>query len=85
MAIRGLVTDLSWTIHNPLGALVVILVGAIWFGVAIPISGGFPIADEGGVNRINAYPYIIPTAMILAFIFFRGWRWFRLRVHEKQE
>jgi len=85
MAIGGLMGNLSWAAYHPLGAFAVTIIGAIWFCVAIPMSGGFPISDESGVHRINAYPYIIPTAVILAFIFFRGWRWFGLCVRKNHE
>jgi hypothetical protein len=77
IAIYGLAMNPSVDFHHPLGALMTALIGAVWFGVATTVSGGFPITDEGGVNRMNAYPFIIATAVIMFFIFCRGWHWFR--------
>ena len=42
-----------------------------------PIYFGFPISDEGGINRVNMYPYIFPTALLLFFTFVGGWNWLK--------
>jgi hypothetical protein len=80
IALRGLLATPYWSIHHPLEALEVIAAIIVWYGIATPISGGFPITDEAGIQRMNAYPYIAATAVALCFIFFRGWRWFRYAV-----
>ncbi|WP_233849696.1 hypothetical protein [Paraburkholderia sp. HD33-4] len=77
IAVYMLVSDPSAMFQRPLAILITALFVAVWYGVAIPVSGGFPVTDEGGVNRMNAYPFIIATAAILFFIFCRGWRWVR--------
>jgi hypothetical protein len=46
--------------------------------IATPTFGGFVPANEGGAgSRLNMYPWIIPTAAALFFLFSQGWRWFR--------
>jgi hypothetical protein len=67
----------SLMVEHPLGALTTFIFGSVWFGVLTPIYGGFPIADEGGVNHLNMYPYIFPTACIVFFVISKGWRWFK--------
>jgi hypothetical protein len=50
---------------------------ALWT-VMVPACGGFVPQNEGDVGpRINMYPWIIPTAVTLFFLFSKGWRWFR--------
>ena len=56
--------------------LLAFFVEALWFGILTPAFLGFPISDEAGVNHINMYPYIIPTAFVIFFFASRGWRWF---------
>lgn len=52
--------------------------------IAIPTCGGFVPANEGDVGpRINMYPWIIPTAAGLFFLFSQGWRWFRRNRNSK--
>ncbi|WP_321917429.1 MULTISPECIES: hypothetical protein [Paraburkholderia] len=77
MAVYMLVFNPSAVFQRPLATLMTALFIAVWYGVAIPVSGGFPVTDEGGIHRMNAYPFIIATAAILFFIFCRGRRWFR--------
>ena len=43
-----------------------------WFMVLVPVSGGFP--SVGGPGE-NMYPWIIPTAIVIFFVF----RWYRMR------
>jgi hypothetical protein len=53
------------------------LMVALWT-VMVPACGGFVPQNEGDVGqRINMYPWIIPTAVTLFCLFSRGWRWFR--------
>lgn len=48
----------------------------LWI-VMVPACGGFVPQNEGDVGpRINMYPWIIPTAVTLFFLFSKGWRWF---------
>ena len=50
------------------------------FVVMVPACAGFIPANEAGTGpRINMYPWIIPTAAVLFFLFSRGWRWFSPR------
>ena len=77
IAIYGFALNPSAAFHHPLGALMAALAVVVWYGAATTVSGGFPITEEGGVNRMNAYPFIIATAAILFFIFCRGWHSFR--------
>jgi hypothetical protein len=55
-------------------------IGMLWFMIFTPIYLGFPIGDEGGINRVNMYPYIFPTALFLLFTFVGGWRWLKKMV-----
>lgn len=49
---------------------------ALWT-VMVPVSGGFVPQNEADLGpRINLYPWIIPTAIILFFTVSKGWRWF---------
>lgn len=79
IAIKGLLMQPAWAFNHPLDALYVSLVFVAWYGIATPISGGFPVTDEAGIHRMNAYPYIAATAVFLCFVFFRGWRLFKVR------
>ena len=60
----------------PHGFLLAFFVEALWFGILTPAFLGFPISDEAGVNHINMYPYIVPTAFVIFFFASKGWRWF---------
>jgi hypothetical protein len=76
-SLAALAKDPYFALHNPVGALIVFLVQSVWFGIMTPTYVGFPISDEGGVNHLNMYPYIIPTGLIIFFFLSKGWRWFR--------
>lgn len=75
--ILRLTSEPSQLIHNPFEPFIGLIIQIAWFAFLTPISLGFPVADEGGINRVNMYPYIIPTALVLFFVFFKGWRWFK--------
>src|SRR5215469_13773154 len=54
-----------------------LLMVALWV-VMVPACAGFVPQNEGDVGpRINMYPWIIPTALTLFFLFSKGWKWFR--------
>lgn len=49
----------------------------LWM-VMVPAYGGFVPQNEADVGpRVNMYPWIIPAAVTLFFLFCKGWRWFR--------
>lgn len=50
---------------------------AIWIGAYAPIHGVLPDVDSEGHYHFPAYPFVIPTAVVLIFVFFRGWRLFK--------
>jgi hypothetical protein len=52
-----------------------LFVVALWM-VMVPACGGFVPQNEGDVGpRVNMYPWIIPTAVTLFFLFSKGWKW----------
>lgn len=56
-----------------------ILLLGFWI-LAVPSCAGFVPANEADSGpRIDMYPWIVPTAALLFFLFSRGWRWFRKR------
>jgi hypothetical protein len=73
MGIVGVIKDPSFVIHYPLA----FAAGCAWFTILTPLYGGFPPADEGLVNHKNMYPWIVPTAVVLFFVFSKGCQWFR--------
>lgn len=76
-ALLSVIGNPALLIHDPSITLLTFVVGSAWFGILTPLYLGFPISDEGGVNHANMYPYIIPTAIVLFFLFSKGWRWFK--------
>ncbi len=59
--------------HLPIDLFMIFL----WM-LLVPSCAGFVPQNEGDVGpRINMYPWIIPTAVVLFFMFSAGWRWFR--------
>jgi hypothetical protein len=69
-----MVGGLPDTLKSPGIDLFLLFFWIIW----IPLHGGF-IPAQGGdpYARINMYPWIIPTAAALFFLFSQGWRWFK--------
>lgn len=63
----------SYVIHHPGAALLAFVVVSIWFCIFTPLYVGFPLSDEGGVNHMNMYPYIIPIAVVFFLVFFKPW------------
>jgi hypothetical protein len=59
----------------------VVLWIAFW-AADFTLSKGFVPRNEAGVGQPqNMYPWIVPTAFVLLFIFYGGWRWFRSKGH----
>jgi hypothetical protein len=80
LSLIALIRDPHALVIHPLGAIVEsIIFDTLWFGIGSVTTGGFPIADEAGINRVNMYPYIALTAFIIFFLLSKGWRWFRNR------
>lgn len=51
----------------------------LW-ALATTMTGGFPPEDIITSSiTINMYPLILPSAVVLFFVFSRGWRWFAKR------
>jgi hypothetical protein len=71
--------DFPWTIHHPWQSLLHAFLIAIWYGVSAPVHGVLPEVDSVGHYHFPAYPFVIPTALVLIFVFFRGWRLFKVR------
>jgi hypothetical protein len=71
-----LLQDFPWTIRHPWQSLLSAFRIVIWYGVAAPMHGVLPEIDSSGHYHFPAYPFVIPTALTLAFFFFRGWRLF---------
>jgi hypothetical protein len=70
----GMLKGLPDTLKTPAVDLFLLF---FWI-IAIPTYGGFVPANEGDVGpRTNMYPWIIPTAAALFFLFSQGWKWFR--------
>lgn len=73
----GLLRDPVILFKDPLGTLITVAFASLWFGIGATVIGGFPLANEAGVEHINMYPEIALTAFILFFLLSKGWRWFR--------
>jgi hypothetical protein len=71
--------DFRWAIRHPWDSLLSAFRITIWFGIAVPVHGVLPIVDAAGHYHFDAYRYVIPTAIALIFVFFRGWRLFKVR------
>ncbi|SEK13242.1 hypothetical protein SAMN05192539_10658 [Paraburkholderia diazotrophica] len=71
--------DFPWAIRHPWQSLLGAFRIAIWYGVAAPMHGVLPEVDPAGHYHFPAYPFVIPTALVLIFVFFRGWRLFDVR------
>jgi hypothetical protein len=71
--------DFPWTIHHPWQSLQHAFLIVIWYGVSAPVHGVLPEVDSAGHYHFPAYPFVIPTALVLIFVFFRGWRLFKVR------
>ena len=69
----------AWTFFHdfPRASLLDAVRIAIWFGTYTPIHGVLPDVDSEGHYHFPAYPFVIPTAAVLIFLFFRGWRLFK--------
>lgn len=76
-SVVNMARDTSFVVHHPFGSLVLYLIRSAWLFIFTPLYGGFPITDEGGVDHMNMYPYIIPTGLVLFFLLSKGWRWFK--------
>ena len=61
-AIHELFADSLWR-NNSGAAVERFLWTLIWGAIATPLGLGIAITDEGGVGRVNMYPYIFPTAV----------------------
>lgn len=70
--------DFPWTIRHPLRSLLDASVMVVWYGVSAPVHGVLPEIDSAGHYHVPAYPFVIPTALVLIFVFFRGWRAFKV-------
>jgi hypothetical protein len=44
--------------------------------LVVPAEAGI-VSDDGFFPYVNMYPWIIPTAGALFFLFSKGWRWFK--------
>lgn len=69
----------AWTFFHdfPRASLLDAVRIAIWIGAYAPIHGVLPDVDSEGHYHFPAYPFVIPTAVVLIFVFFRGWRLFK--------
>lgn len=80
----GLIRDPKVFINVPLSDIVWgVLIVSLWDGIGATATGGFPIADEAGINHTNMYPYIVLTACIIFFLLSKGWRWFSKRTAQR--
>jgi hypothetical protein len=70
-AIFGIIKGLPDTLKSP----GIDLIWLFFWILAVPSCAGFPPANEGFFGHVNMYPWIIPTAGALFFLFSRGWRW----------
>ncbi|KAE8754502.1 hypothetical protein FSO04_39305 [Paraburkholderia madseniana] len=66
--------DFPSTIRHPWQSLLHASMIAIWYGVSAPVHGVLPEVDSAGHYHFPAYPFVIPTALVLVFVLFRGWR-----------
>ncbi|WP_175919954.1 hypothetical protein [Burkholderia pyrrocinia] len=73
------ITAGAWTFFHdfPRASLLDAVRIAIWIGTYAPIHGVLPDVDSDGHYHFPAYPYVIPTAVVLIFLFFRSWRLFK--------
>ncbi|NIF42272.1 hypothetical protein F3J14_15525 [Burkholderia sp. Tr-862] len=71
----------AWTFFHdfPRASLLDAVRIAIWFGTYAPTHGVLPDVDSEGHYYFPAYHFVIPTAAVLIFLFFRGWRLFKPR------
>jgi hypothetical protein len=71
LALVFFIRESPGSLQRPSEAALAFVFRTLWFGILTPMYGGFPPSDEGGINRLNMYPYIIPTWALLFLIFWR--------------